>query len=62
MKKLIFEYNNFFGLGHFLTHDILKNGPRNGRNQKIIGSKISVSLPADPTKEFLKFGNSSNSF
>ena len=39
MKKLIFNYNNFFGLGHFLTHDILKNRPKNDRNQKVIGSK-----------------------
>ena len=39
MKKLIFDKNNFFGSGHFLTHDILKNGPRNGQNQKVIGSK-----------------------
>ena len=38
-EKLIFEYNNFFGSGHFLTHDILKNGPKNDRNQKVIGSK-----------------------
>ena len=39
MKKLIFGYNNFFGLGHFLTHYILKNRPKNDRNKKIIGSK-----------------------
>ena len=32
-------YYNFFGLGHFLTHDILKNRPKNDRNQKVIGSK-----------------------
>ena len=25
MKKLIFGYNNFFGLGHFLTHFLQKN-------------------------------------
>ena len=39
MKKLIFDYNNFFGLGHFLIHDILENRPKNDRNQKVIGSK-----------------------
>ena len=38
MKKLTFEYTNFIGSGH-LTHDILKNGPKNDRNQKVIGSK-----------------------
>ena len=39
MKKLNFDKNNFFGSGHFLTHDILKNWPKNNRNQKVIGSK-----------------------
>ena len=39
MKKLIFCYNNFFGLGHFLTHFLQKNWPKNDQNKKIIGSK-----------------------
>ena len=39
MKKLIFGYNNFFGLGHFLTHFLQKNLPKNDWNKKIIGSK-----------------------
>ena len=39
MKKLNFGYSNFFGLGHFLTHFLQKNWPKNDRNKKIIGSK-----------------------
>ena len=39
MKKLIFGYRNFFGLGHFLTHDILKIRPKNDKKQKVIRSK-----------------------
>ena len=35
MKKLIFGYNNFFGLGHFLTHYILKNRPKHDQKPKI---------------------------
>ena len=39
MKKVIFGYNNFFGLGHFMTHYILENRPKNDRNKKVIVSK-----------------------
>ena len=34
MKKLIFRLSNFFGSGHFLIHEILKNRPKNDRSQK----------------------------
>ena len=37
MKKLIFDYNNCFGLSHSLTHDILKIRSKNDQNQKVIG-------------------------
>ena len=39
MKKVIFGYNNFFGLGYFLTHYVLKNRPKSDQNKKVIGSK-----------------------
>ena len=38
MKKLIFDFNNFFGSGHFLIHQIGKRG------QKIAGAKKVVKI------------------
>ena len=38
MKKPIFDYNNFFGLGHFMTHYTLKI------DQKMTGSKKFIKV------------------
>ena len=42
MKKLIFDYNNFFGSGHFLIHQIWKNRLKNSRSQKSCCNQKSV--------------------
>ena len=42
MKKLIFHLSNFFGSGHFLIHEILKNRPKNDRSQKSYFKEKSV--------------------
>ena len=41
-KKLIFDYNNFFGSGHFLIHQIWKNRLKNSRSQKSCCNQKSV--------------------
>ena len=38
MKKLIFQFYNFFGSGHFLIHDILK------MDQKMTGAKKLIEV------------------
>ena len=46
MKKLIFHLSNFFGSGHFLIHEILKNRPKYDRSQKrtwAISSEVDKS-------------------
>ena len=43
MKKLIFLYIKFFGSGHFLIHDILKNRPINDWSKKSQNIKKFVS-------------------
>ena len=35
MKKLIFDFIDFFGSGHFFDPWDLKKGPKNDQNQKI---------------------------
>ena len=42
MKNLIFDYNNFFGSGHFLIHQIWKNRLKNSRSQKSCCNQKSV--------------------
>ncbi len=42
MKKLIFYFNNFFGSGHFLIHQIWKNRLKNSRSQKSCCNQKSV--------------------
>ena len=39
MKKLIFDYSNFFGSGHFSIHQIWKNGSKKDRSQNVKGFK-----------------------
>ena len=46
MKKLIFRLSNFFGSGHFLIHEILKNRPKIDRSQKsYFNEKSFLSYP-----------------
>ena len=42
MKKLIFDYNNFFGSGYFLTYFFRSDGSKNGRSQKSCCNQKSV--------------------
>ena len=42
MKKLIFQYNNFFGSGHFLVYFSRPHGSKNDRSQKSYFDKKSV--------------------
>ena len=42
MKKLIFHKTNFFGSGHFLIHEILKNRPKSDCSQKSYYNEKSV--------------------
>ena len=39
MKKMIFDYSNFFGSGHFSIHQIWKNGSKKDRSQNVKGFK-----------------------
>ena len=39
MKKLIFDYSNFFRSGHFSIHQIWKNGSKKDRSQNVKGFK-----------------------
>ena len=50
MKKLIFRPSNFFGSGHFLIHEILKNRPKNDWSQKG-GGHLFLSLALLSTKD-----------
>ena len=54
MKKLIFDYGNFFGLGHFLIHEIKKIGQKMTGAKKSKVPKITLFMPVDNSKEFLK--------
>ena len=62
MKKLIFQFYNFFGSCHFLIHDILKMDQKMTGTKQSQNLKISVFLPTDHTKELLKFSHISSSF
>ncbi len=53
MKKLIFQYCNFFGFDHFLIHEILKKWPKNDRSQKIQNTKKSVASCPSTTRRNL---------
>ena len=55
MKKLIFDYSNFFGSGHFSIHQIWKNGSKKDRSQNVKGFKNYSFMLVDLTNEFLKY-------
>ena len=47
-EKTDFSLKQFFGSGHFLIHDILKNGPINDRSKKSQNSKkITHFMPVN---------------
>ena len=55
MKKLIFDFNDFFGSGHFFDPWDLKKWPKNDRSQKIQKSQKSFFfMPVNHAKKFLK--------
>ena len=39
MKKQIFYFNNFFGSGHFLIHQIWKKGQKTAGAKKVVVMK-----------------------
>ena len=51
MKKLIFDYNNFFGSGYFLTYFFRSDGSKNGRSQKSCCNQKSVFLCQSTTQK-----------
>ena len=57
MTKLIFDYNNFFGSGHFLIQDIWKNRPKKDRSQKFISSKNYSFHACWPRERIFKIGS-----
>ena len=55
MIKLIFDFSDFFGSGHFFDPSQLKKMAKKDRSKKIQKSKKSCFfMPIDHTKKFLK--------
>ena len=52
MKKLIFDYNNFIGSGHFLTHQIGKKGQKIGGAKNVFHFKNQFSCPSTTKRNF----------
>ena len=55
MTILIFEESNFFGSGHFLILEILKNGPKNDRSQKSYFNENQIFHARQPLEEIFEF-------
>ena len=55
MKKLIFRLSNFFGSGHFLITDILKNDQKMTGAKKVKLLKNQVLHAQQPHKEIFEF-------
>ena len=55
IKKLIFDYSNFFGSGHFSIHQIWKMGQKRTRAKISKVLKITLFMLVDLTNEFLKY-------
>ena len=62
MKKVIFGYNNFFGLGQFMTYYTLKIDQKMTGTKKLWVPKIILFIPTHNTNKLLKFVHSCNSF
>ena len=55
MKKLIFRKSNFFGSGHFLIHEILKNDQKMTGAKKVKILKNQLLHACAPRVKFFEF-------
>ena len=55
MKKLIFYLSNFFGSGHFLIHEVLKNDQKLTGAKKVKMLKNQLHHAHQPREEIFEF-------